>query len=246
VLCLLVLTAVAFPLRAGSAPGSPQQGGLPALEQRVASLEALAATLQGVNNAQAQQISALQGKVSVLQAAAAQGAARTAALEDRLVHFSRAGNEVFLTGANLNIVNGLGATAGNPGGGPAEVNGLGNLIVGYNEQQDAFFQRDRPGSHNLVVGRNHGYSFYGGLVAGYNNDLQAPYASVTGGVLNTAASFAAAIGGGRGNRATGNYSVVGGGDGNTAGGEAAAVGGGRSRQAPGLYDWAAGGLFEDL
>jgi hypothetical protein len=34
---------------------------------------------------------------------------RVAALENLLIHFSRQGNEVFMTGANLHIVNGLGA-----------------------------------------------------------------------------------------------------------------------------------------
>jgi hypothetical protein len=52
-------------------------------------------------------------------------AQRVAALEDLLKHFSREGNEVFLTGANLHIVNGLGNTE--------TTNELGNLIVGYNE-----------------------------------------------------------------------------------------------------------------
>jgi hypothetical protein len=37
-------------------------------------------------------------------------AQRVAALEQLLKHFSREDNEVFLTGANLHIVNGLGST----------------------------------------------------------------------------------------------------------------------------------------
>src|SRR6266699_1084609 len=39
---------------------------------------------------------------------------RVAALESLLWHFRRSGNDVFITGANLHIVNGLGATNGRP------------------------------------------------------------------------------------------------------------------------------------
>lgn len=46
-------------------------------------------------------------------------------LESLLVHFSRDGDEITITGANLNVVNGTGTTDGTP-------NGLGNVIIGYN------------------------------------------------------------------------------------------------------------------
>jgi hypothetical protein len=62
-------------------------------------------------------------------------AQRVAALEELLKHFSREDNEVFLTGANLPIVNGLGQTDCGFEDAPIPncPNGLGNLIVGYNE-----------------------------------------------------------------------------------------------------------------
>src|SRR5258705_1812586 len=52
---------------------------------------------------------------------------RMATMEKKLaaMDFDDAANEVVITGANLRIVNGLGATR--------TTNGLGNLIVGYNE-----------------------------------------------------------------------------------------------------------------
>jgi hypothetical protein len=50
---------------------------------------------------------------------------RLAALEYKLQYVSGGPNEVVITGANLRIVNGLGDTE--------TTNGLGNLIVGYNE-----------------------------------------------------------------------------------------------------------------
>lgn len=92
-------------------------------------------------------------------------AQRVAALEDLLKHVSRKGNEVFLTGANLHIVNGLGSTdctdaEGNP---IADCpNGLGNVIVGYNEPRASVFGENiRTGSHNVVVGPEHNFSRFG-------------------------------------------------------------------------------------
>src|SRR4029077_15522275 len=52
-------------------------------------------------------------------------ARRLAALEYKLQYISGGANEVVITGANLRIVNGLGSTE--------TTNGLGNVIVGYNE-----------------------------------------------------------------------------------------------------------------
>src|SRR5215471_10522055 len=53
---------------------------------------------------------------------------RLAALEYKLQYVSGGPNEVVITGANLRIVNGLGRTE--------TINGLGNLIVGYNESRE--------------------------------------------------------------------------------------------------------------
>ena len=83
--------------------------------------------------------------------------ARIAALETLLTHFTRTGNEIIISGANLHIRSGSGSTGGT-------VNGLGNLILGYSEAR--FDTTDRSGSHNLVVGGRHNYTSYGGVVAG--------------------------------------------------------------------------------
>jgi hypothetical protein len=73
---------------------------------------------------------------------------RVADLEYKLEYVSGGPNEVVITGANLRIVNGLGATD--------TTNGLGNLIVGYHEERG--FGDTRTGSHNVVVGRQHNFS----------------------------------------------------------------------------------------
>ncbi|MDP2308302.1 MAG: hypothetical protein Q8P18_19945 [Pseudomonadota bacterium] len=80
-----------------------------------------------------------------------------------------ASDTITFSGANLFVNNGAGATATN--------NGFGNLVVGYAESSGD----TRTGSHNLVVGPLHSWSSYGGLLAGYDNVVAAPYATVSGG-----------------------------------------------------------------
>jgi hypothetical protein len=100
---------------------------------------------------------------------------RVAALEDLLVHVSREGNDIYVTGANLHVVNGTGATDG-------ITNGLGNVIIGYNEfRTGEDVVNDRSGSHMLVVGRSNNYTSFGGIVVGVWNSTTGRYASVSGG-----------------------------------------------------------------
>ena len=171
-----------------------------------------------------------------------------------------------LTGVNLQIVSGLGATNGYPADPEsnesivAATNGLGNLIVGYNEPNIPLLPDDRTGSHNVVVGTRLDYSSYGGLVVGDFNSISGPYASVSGGNNNSASALYStvsggftgraegnwsAISGGHACRATGEYASVSGGRLNHASGNYASVSGGAFRTAPGYDDWAAGSLFED-
>ena len=124
-------------------------------------------------------------------------------------------------GANVQIVNGSGTTDG-------PVDGLGNLIVGYNELRGV--GDNRTGSHNLIVGSEHNVLSYGGLVAGERNEVSGVFATVSGGRSNTA---------------SGGRSSVSGGYGNAANATASSVSGGRIRFATGPDDWVAGSLFED-
>ena len=76
----------------------------------------------------------------------------------------RADDLLTMSGMNVQVVDGSGDTSG-------VVNGFGNLIVGYNEKG---FAATRTGSHNLVVGLNHEYTSYAGLVAGNSNVIWPP------------------------------------------------------------------------
>lgn len=143
-----------------------------------------------------------------------------AGLQAKLKYVSVQGTEMHITGANLHVENGSGTTAGEP-------NGLGNVIIGYNEARDT--DSRRTGSHNLVIGDRHNYSSYGGMVAGYENDIAAPHACVSGGTKNQALGEYTSITGGRENVAKGKHSVI---------------SGGIKIKTFGEDDWAAGGLFQ--
>jgi hypothetical protein len=94
------------------------------------------------------------------------------------------------------------------------ITGLGNLIVGYNEQDTP--PKSRYGSHNLVVGTKHGYTSHAGLVAGYDNKITGPFASVSGGMENEASGDYSSVSGGCNNEASGTYSSISGGSSNLA------------------------------
>jgi hypothetical protein len=153
---------------------------------------------------------------------------RVDALERTLTHVTSvtgAGGlpEVRITGANLRLVNGLRGTA--------TANGLGNLLVGYNEPRQG--GNVETGSHNLVVGLGHNFSSFGGLVVGRQNEISGAFATVSGGFDNTASGASAAISGGIFNRASGESAAISGGFDNTASESATAVNGGRGNTARG-------------
>ncbi len=147
------------------------------------------------------------------------------------------------TGVNVQIVNGLEATNGFPDDpdsfDPVQTttNGLGNLIVGYQEMRGG--GDDRTGSNNIVVGQRHNYSSFGGLVVGHRNTISGVYSSVSGGDRNTASGAGSSVSGGQQNTASGVGSSVsgGGGDGagqgNIAAGDYSTVSGGRGVTATG-------------
>lgn len=176
---------------------------------------------------------------------------RIAELEEKLASMSLEdeGATVRFTGVNVQVVSGTGYTHG--------PNGLGNLVVGYNANVRG---APRNGSHNIVVGDEHGYSSYGGLVAGHENTISGffstvsggqkniasgPYASVSGGFLNEASEQAASVSGGAENIASGSVSSISGGDQNQATTYLAAVSGGRRNVASGDIASVLGG-FENV
>ncbi len=177
---------------------------------------------------------------------------RVAFLEDLLSGVTRNGTTLQFEGMNLKIVNGLGATNGNmedPDSTTGTVNGLGNLIVGYDEKIDPFdgygqpVISDKSGSHNIVVGHGLNYASFGGLVVGQDNAISGRYSSVSGGRDNMVSGNHSSINGGENNRASGALanSVSGGRD-NFANGNWSNVSGGLRNSAYSNYTSISGGL----
>ncbi len=155
-------------------------------------------------------------------------------LQSLTASMSIVGDDIYFTGVNVNVVSGSGATDG-------AVNGVGNLIVGYNEERP--YNSFKSGSHNLVVGPYHNFNNYGGLVAGYANTVTGWYGTVSGGYENTASHFYTSVCGGQWNTASGPGASVSGGSYNTAAGTRSSISGGRSNST--LYQshntWIGGG-----
>lgn len=241
-------------------PGNTQQpGGLPALERRVAALEAKV-------NSQQTTIDDLKAKLSAETAARIQGDAATltaaqlyadnavgaeksramvaeAGLQTSVnsllaltAPLSLNGTELIFTGVNVRIVSGSGSTSDNVGSG-GTLTGLGNLIIGYPPENNALPQ---TGSHNLVLGASNSFTSYGGLVAGEGNQILGPFCTVTGGTGNTATNYWSTVNAGFSNRATGQGSAVNGGQQNTASESYATVSGGYLNVMSAFRGWAGG------
>lgn len=206
--------------------------------------------LQGVPGPQGpmQDLTTINAAIAALQADNATLKAQVASLQSLLRHFSRVEDTVFITHANLKILNGTGNMQ--------SANGLGNLVVGYSD--DPYQVKYSTGSHNIAIGGNNRFTSWGSFLTGHHNNVSAPYAasiggeyvtvngvfgvslSNVGGMLNgahsailggeansTSGNFATAVGG-RGNGAVGAHSVVVGGLGNGAVGEESVILGGFS------------------
>ena len=231
------ITAQATAIAALEAASTTLQGNLAVAQGQIASM-------QNTITAQATTIATLQSNMSAVQA-------NTVLDLDEVLELTidpRTGQSTArFSGVNVQVVNGEGTT-------PTR-NGVGNLIIGYNEDPGqrqfcslgeynanyttcvsnggTWAANQRSGSHNLILGNRHSYTGFGGLVAGSDNVVNGIYASVSGGSANIASGDWAAVSGGFNNKATGDRAVVSGGDSNTASGQTASVSGGNANTASG-------------
>jgi hypothetical protein len=171
---------------------------------------------------------------------------RIAGIEGKLTFLTVTGSDMYITGANLHIVNGLGATNGYPTDPRSTdpnlttVNGTGNLIIGY-DGANVFSPGGRSGSHNLVVGDGHTYDSFAGIVGGRDNGILAPYATVSGGRTNVVSSSYGSIVGGAFNTVDGSTGAILGGNGNFASAIDATVAGGNQNSATARFSSVSGG-----
>jgi len=157
------------------------------------------------------------------------------------------GPKILFYGVNIQLVNNTGSTS--------TPNGLGNLIVGYDNQSFAtiyfcthgnyknetdctangynWTTSSKSGSHNIIVGDENSYSYTGGLVAGFQNIINNKFSVAIGGRNNRASGFAATTLGGSLNNTTYELSTVSGGIDNEASFKYASVHGGWNNLASG-------------
>jgi len=186
-------------------------------EGRIADLETTVTNLQSI-------VSALSAKLAYMS------------VDNSSTLHGLAPPHVIFTGANIHVQNGSGQSD--------TTNGVGNIIVGYNEPDNADTSK-RTGSHNLVIGQRHEYSRYNGLVAGFNNRLEGIHSTVSGGYQNVAGGNYTSVSGGRSNETSARYTSVTGGYNNEAISEYATVTGGTENMANAFYAVVSGGRFND-
>ena len=237
-------------------PQLPSYPPLDATELRLQKLEALVARQQV-------ELQALHAQNQALRADLANVASINDFVSLTTVHGRPT---VRFSSVNLQVVNGAGSET---------TNGLGNVVIGYDQLRntDSVYAPEcsrgigigepfhhpittqaeciaaggiwglnhKGGSHYLVVGSEHNYSGWSGIVSGYGNTSNSPSASVVGGQYNQATGWGSAVSGGAGNRASGYMSSVTGGHDNLASGQDASVSGGYGGTASGPQASIAGG-----
>jgi len=201
------------------------------LRQIVTDLQRQVADLNATVHQQATTIHTLQSRLDTQQNTIAQLNNTVVSQSEKMKFVTVDGTEMYITGANLNIRNGSGSTSGDPADAyNSKPDGLGNLIIGYNETAGDPVQ-DHSGSHNLVLGQGQRYTSFGGIVAGYSNSITNPYATITGGGYSIASGYFSSVSGGESNMATGEGAAISGGLGGIAGGRWSSITGGSENTA---------------
>ena len=253
VVSIVVLAALRPVSARAAAGGVPAE--ITALQTQVTSLQTTVSALQSQVNSVRTANAELQNEINSLKTSNATLQSQLAAVQsnpalalgpfvsvDPHPENEVVGPNIIFKGANIHIVSGSNTTVDNNG------TGLGNLIIGYNEEPPQgfpppFFHRNRGGAHNLVIGRFHRFPdfVFGGLVAGEANTILGEAPTVTGGSNNVAAGVTPSVSGGVSNTASGEGASVSGGGSNTANGFASSVGGGNGNIASGMFASASGG-----
>ena len=186
------------------------------------------------------QITALQAQVATLESSSVPGLATYVSIDD-------SAHTVLVSGANLQVVNGLGTDLGQ--------NGLGNIIGGYNTPAAESELLERTGSHNIIVGQGQRYtgncnliggqdnlaSGTWGIVLGTQNDLGGIRNVMIGGSNNQANGAVNVVIGGAQNFTDGNWNVVLGGQSNVNEGTYSVVMGGKQNSALATWNTVVGG-----
>ncbi len=155
---------------------------LSAAQANISAMQGTVTTMQGTVTTVKGSVDAVKDTVIALEAKTADSVALSKYVKVDTKEISgMSGPHVLITGANVHVRSGSGFTNDN-----GSATGLGNLIIGYNENTTPTPILVRNGSHNLVGGSLNSFSSYGGVVFGVQNVSGMPYASVLGGNENRA------------------------------------------------------------
>ena len=123
------------------------------------------------------EVTQLNQQVAQLRASSVQALAPYVSI-DYNVEAGVAAPNITFHGANIHIVNGSGSTG--------SVNGLGNLIIGYDEAPTTLAAGERGGSHNFVMGSANKFTTwaFGSIVAGNSNLMNGHYSVILSGSGN--------------------------------------------------------------
>lgn len=171
------------------------------------------------------QITALQSQVASLEASAVPGLGDYVSVDD-------SAHTVFVSGANLQVVNGLGTDLSQ--------NSLGNVIAGYNTPVNDSELLERTGSHNIIVGKGQRYTGSCNLIGGQDN-LASGTLGIVLGSQNDLGGIRNVMIGGANNQASGVINVIVGGVANVIDGEAGVVLGGQQNEVDGNKNVVLGG-----
>jgi len=227
-------------------PGSTKGNCLLAL---ITTLQGQVATLQTALTTANSKITTLQTALTAVQGNNALALGSFVSV-DTAAENGLKGPNIVISGANVHIESGSGATV--------DTTGLGNLVVGYDEDsmEPSTIDVNRTGSHNLIIGPQHEFTASGGMIGGFANATLANYAGVIGGECNIAggaltpltsctstpgASEGASVSGGFGNIASGGESSISGGGFNQATNGDSSVSGGSGNISSGFSSSVSGG-----
>lgn len=206
----------------------------PTLEQlaaQVSSLQTQVDTLKSTVSAQSAEIATLKSQLSAVKNSNVMKMNPYVSVNGTTYRGLK-GPRIAFIGTNIEIRNGAGATN--------SANGLGNLVIGYDEMRSST-ETQRTGSHNLIVGAKHRWTTFGSMIAGYENSAFAQ-SCLVGGTDNVASGQSSSVTGGKYNTASGPLSSVIGGENNIASGSAGSVCGGTVNVASGWNSTVLGGF----
>ena len=114
-------------------------------------------------------------------------------------------DDVVFNGCNVHVRNGEDDTD--------TVNGVGNLIIGYNAEPDSSllgpdYNGERTGSHNVVVGDEHSWTGSSGIVSGFGGILWADDAAIIGSRRIKVSGVGSVAVGSQSGHVSGDYSTV--------------------------------------